>query len=182
MRAGLGMDDDALRQLGDPVKELRLDDLRQTGWTVAGPAREKDGLTWVRIAHRFASATEATRVAAELGEPFQGLTLRRQRSFLKTKTTLTGSIDLSKGLAAFSDPALQTTLGGTDLGVLTDENVHFRLEARLPGQTRTWSPKLGEQVRISAAAEAWNVEPILAAVAALVFALAGFVVLVTTRR
>ena len=183
MRAGLGMDADALRQLGDPAKELRLDDLRQAGWTVTGPSKEKDGLTWVRIAHSFASPAEADRVAAQLGPPFRDLTLRRQRTFLRTKTSLTGTIDLSQGLAAFSDPALQQSLGpGVDLGKVTDENLHVRFEAHLPGQTRTWAPKVGEQLRISARAEKWNVEPIAAAGAALLFALTGLVVLAVTRR
>lgn len=182
VRAGIGLDDDALAQLGDPAQELRLDDLRETGWAVAGPARERDGLTWVRVAHRFSSPEEANRVAAQLGEPFRDLRLARERSFFKTKTSLTGEIDLSKGLAAFSDPALDAALAGADLGALTDENVHVHFEARLPGQSRSWSPKLGEQVHVSAQAESWNVGPVAAAVAAVVFALTGLVLLVATRR
>ena len=188
VRAGIGMDNEALAQLGDPATELRLDDLRAAGWTVTGPVRERDGLTWVRIAHRFTSPAEATRLAAQLGEPFQGLRLVRRRSFLKTKTRLTGSIDLSKGLAAFSDPALQAALGGADLGALTDDNVHLRFEARLQGQTRTWSPKLGEQVDIAAQAQSWNTGPVaaaiaaVAAVAAVAFALTGLVAVFAARR
>ncbi len=182
MRAGLGMDDDALARLGDPAKELRLDDLREAGWTVAGPAREKDGLTWVRIAHTFSSPDGATRLAAQLGEPFRDLRLVRRRSFLMTKTSLTGEIDLSKGLAAFSDPALQEALAGADIGALTDENVHVRFDARLQGERRSWSPKLGETLRIAAEAETWNGGPIAAALAALVFAVTGLALFVALRR
>jgi hypothetical protein len=175
------MDDDALRQLGDPATELRLDDLRETGWTVVGPAREKDNLTWVRISHRFASAEEANRLADQLGTPFRDLRLVRSRSFLKTKTSLTGQIDLSQGLAGFSDPALQEALGGADLGTLTDDNVHFAFDARLQGESRSWAPKLGEQVRISAEAEAWKVQPVLAVAAALVLAVTALVVVLAGR-
>jgi len=184
VRAGIGLDDEALRQLGDPAKELRLDDLREAGWTVAPPVKEKDGLTWVRIAHRFASPDEADKVAAQLGPVFRDLRLVRTRSFTKTKTSLTGEIDLSRGLAAFSDPALDAALGGADLGTLTDANVHVRFDARLPGRTRTWAPKLGDQVRISAQTEAWNVAPIAAAAGAvaLALALAGGVLSVTVVR
>ena len=183
VRAAIGLDGEALAQLGDPAKELRLDDLRQAGWTVTGPAKENDGLTWVRLAHGFASPAEANRITAQLGQPFQQVTLRRQRSFLKTMTTLTGTIDLTKGLAAFSDPALQQALGpGVDLGQVTDDNLRVRFEADLPGHDRSWAPKVGEQVRIDARAQQWNIEPIAAAGAALIFALTGLVVFAVTRR
>lgn len=182
VRAGIGLDDEALAQLGDPAAELRLDDLREAGWSVTAPARERDGLTWVRIAHPFESADEANRLTAQLGEPFRELTLRRTRTFLKTRTALTGVIDLSRGLGAFSDPALQEALGGADLGALTDDNVRVRFETRLQDERGSWSGKVGEQVRIAAEAEAWNVAPVAAALAALVFAATGLVVFAVTRR
>src|SRR5262245_50294886 len=61
VRAGIGLDDDALRELGDPASELRLDDLRDSGWAVTGPAKEADGLTWVRLAKPFADGEQAGR-------------------------------------------------------------------------------------------------------------------------
>lgn len=182
VQAGIGLDDGALAELGDPVTELRLDDLRQAGWSVAGPAKEQDGLTWVRLAHRFESAAEATRLAAQLGPPFRDLALTRKRTFLKSKTALTGLVDMSEGVAAFSDPGLQEALAGVDLGPVTDESLRVRLEASLHGRTRTWAPKVGEQVRVEAAAEVWNRRPVAAAVAALVFAVTGLVVFAATRH
>ena len=196
MHAAVGFDDEALAQVGDPATELRLDDLRQAGWTVHGPRKEKDGLTWVRAAKRFGTVDEAGRVAAELSGPsgpFRDMRLQRSRSFLKTKTTLTGVVDLSNGLAGLSDPDLQAKLGDADLGLDVDglrrrfgpgadDAVRVRFEARLPGHAQTWEPKLGEQLRVESRAEAWNLVPVFGAAAALVFAAAALVVTGVSRR
>jgi hypothetical protein len=196
VRAAVGFDDEALAQLGDPATELRLDDLRQAGWRVDGPRKEKDGLTWVRAAKRFATPQDAGRVAAELSGPsgpFRDVRLQRSRSFLKTETSLTGLVDLSNGLAGLSDPDLQAKLGDADLGLDlaglrkrfgagADDAVRVRFEAHLPGHVQTWAPKLGQQVRIDARAASWNVLPVAGAAAALVFAAAALAVTVLTRR
>ena len=183
MRAGLGLDDDALRQLGDPAKELRLDDLRQAGWEVTGPLREADSLTWVRASKRFATPEEAARVAAELSGqegPFRDFKLERSRSFFKTRTSFSGLVDLSEGLAGLNDPALQEKLGGAQLGLdpaALGEKVRVRVEARLPGDVKTWEPRLGEQMRLEAMSETWNLSPLLPAAGCLLFATAVVVVL-----
>ena len=51
---GVGLDDEAMAQVGDLGAQLRVDDLRSSGWTVTGPAREDDGTTWVRASKGFA--------------------------------------------------------------------------------------------------------------------------------
>jgi len=196
VRAAIGFDDEALADVGNPATELRLDDLRQAGWRVDGPRKEKDGLTWVRAAKPFANPAEASRVAGELsgsGGPFRDLHLQRSHSLFKTRTTVTGTIDLSNGLAGLSDPAVQAKLGDADLafdlpglqrrfGAAVDDAVRVRFEARLPGHTQSWEPKLGEQVRIESRSETWNVLPLLGAGAALAFAIAALVVVVAGRR
>ena len=196
VRAAVGFDDEALAQVGDPATELRLDDLRQAGWTVVGPRKEKDGLTWVRAAKHFATPDEAGRVAAELSGPdgpFRDIRLHRSRSFLRTRTTLTGVVDLTNGLAGLSDPDVQAKVGDTGLGLdldalrrrfgpSADDAVRVRFDARLPAHSQSWAPKLGQQVRIDARAEAWNLVPVLGAAAALVFAAAALVVTVVSRR
>jgi hypothetical protein len=195
VRAAVGFDDQALAQVGNPATELRLDDLRQAGWRVDGPRKEKDGLTWVRAAKRFASPDEAGRVAAELSGPtgpFRDIRLQRSRTFVKTETTLTGLVDLTNGLAGLSDPDLQAKLGDADLGLDlaglrarfgagADDAVRVRFEARLPGHSQTWAPKLGEQVRIDARAETWNLVPVAGAAAALVLAAAALTVTAVRR-
>ncbi|MGH9226376.1 MAG: hypothetical protein ACRD2W_21890 [Acidimicrobiales bacterium] len=196
VRAAIGLDDEALRELGDPARELRLDDLRQSGWTVTGPEKEPDGFTWVRLAKRFADPEEAGRVAAELSGPdgpFREFTVTRSRTFAKTKTRFTGLVDLSNGLAGLSDAALQQALGDFDLGLGADalrarlgeglgRALQVRVEARLPGRSQTWDAKVGEQLRLRLESESWNVRPVLAAVAALGFAAAALAVVVIGRR
>ena len=185
VRAGLGLDDEALRELGDPAKELRLDDLRQAGWDVSGPEEEKDGLTWIRVAKRFAAAEDAARVAAELSGPdgpFRDFRLERARTFLKTRTSFTGLVDLSRGLAGLNDPTLQEKLGDYDLGLdRLREGVTVRVEAELPGRTQSWQPALGEQLRLEASSEVWNLLPLVPAGACVAFAL-GAVALLVRRR
>ena len=181
VRAGVGLDGEALRELGDPAEELRLDDLRQSGWDVSGPEEEGDGLTWVRVAKRFGTADEAATVAAELSGPdgpFRDFRLERSRSFFKTRTSFSGLVDLSRGLAGLSDPALAERLGDHDLGLdRLREGVTVKVEAALPGRTQTWEPAIGEQVRMEAASEVWNLLPLLPAAACVVFAAAAVAVL-----
>jgi hypothetical protein len=195
VRAGIGFDDEALAEVGDPATELRLDDLRQAGWNVEAPRKENDGLTWVRVAKGFATPADASRVAAELSGPegpFRDFRLQHSRSFFKTETTLTGLVDLSNGLAGLSDPGVQAKLGDADLGLdlvglrrrfgpSLDEAVRVRFEARLPGHTQSWQPHLGEQVRVESRAESWNVVPVLGAAAALVFAVTALAVVIGSR-
>ncbi|MDQ3980026.1 MAG: hypothetical protein M3314_10805 [Actinomycetota bacterium] len=186
VRAGIGLDGEALRELGDPARELRLEDLRQSGWDVIGPERDDDGLTWVRVAKRFATPEDASRVAAELSGqegPFRDFRLERSRSFFKTRTSFSGLIDLSRGLAGLNDPALQEKLGDHDLGLeRVREGVKVRVEAELPGRTQSWEPALGEQVRMEVASEAWNLLPLVPAAAGVLFAVAALAVSVAARR
>ena len=196
VQAAIGFDDEALAEVGNPATELRLDDLRQAGWRVDGPRKEKDGLTWVRAAKPFANPAEASRVAAELsgsGGPFRDLRLQRSHSLFKTKVALTGTVDLSNGLAGLSDPAVQAKLGAADLGLdlpglqrrfgaAVDEAVRVRFEARLPGHSQAWQPKMGEQLRMESRTETWNFLPLLGAGAALAFAIAALAVVVVARR
>lgn len=175
VRAAIGLDDEAVQRLGDPAKELRLGDLREAGWEVTGPRKEDDGLTWVRLSKPFATPAEADQVAAELSGldgPFRDFHVERSRSFLKTETTFTGLADLSRGLAGLSDADLEARLEGADLGLasVSPDDVRFRVEARLPGRTQTWEPRLGERLELRTSVSSWNLQPILAGTAALLFA------------
>ena len=188
VRAAIGLDDEAVRELGDPATELRLDDLRESGWTVTGPAREPDGLTWVRLTKPFAEPEGAGRIAAELSGadgPFREFAVSRRRTFARTVTRFTGLVDLSKGLAGLSDPALAQAVGETGYRLDPDalgDRVQVRVEASLPGRTQTWQPRLGEQLRLDIESQTWNTRPVAAAVAALVFALAALIAVAVSRR
>lgn len=165
VRAGVGLDDEALRELGDPATELRLDDLRQAGWQVGPPTKEADGLTWVRLSKPFADPDEAGRVAAELSGPsgpFRNFRLERDHSVVRTTTRFTGLVDLSGGLAGLSDQGVADVLGDAAPPLDADAvrqrgDLRVRVEARLPGEDpQVWEPALGEELRLSAESDVLN--------------------------
>lgn len=180
--AGLGLDDEAVAEVGDLDSVLALDDLRKTGWHIEGPRQEKDGRTWVRASKPFTSTSEAGRVVAELGPPFQGLRIERVSSFLRTKTTLSGAVDLTAGLASFSDADLEQVvdLGEVDrrFGDRAGEAIQVELTADLPGKVATnnaalgggptWPARLGERGEVWARGDRLRTLPLVAGVTALV--------------
>ncbi len=204
--AGLGLDADALREIGDPAAALRVDDLRQAGWEVKGPRKEDDGLTWVRASRSFSGADEANTFLAQLSGPegpFRDLRLTRSRSLLRSTTRLTGTVDLSAGLAAFADPDLAARVGDTlpldldrlreELGPDADQELQVGFEADLPGDVRAnapqeggravWQPALGQQVQIEASSEAVGLVPLVPVVACLLLVVVvGAAYLVWRRR
>ena len=207
MRAEVGLDDEALQKVGDVGAELRVDDLRQAGWTVEGPDKDDDGLTWVRAAWAFDDVEEANRALVQLsgpGGPFRDLRLVRTSTLLRARTRLTGAVDVSGGLGAFADADMATRVGDTlpldvarlraELGPDADRVVQVRLEARLPGTAKTnapsleggravWAPALGQQLGVDAYSDHLRLVPLVPATVAgvlLLIVLAAF--LVVRRR
>ncbi|PLS76736.1 MAG: hypothetical protein CYG61_00665 [Actinobacteria bacterium] len=174
--ATVSLDREAAAQVPDLAEQLRVSDLRAAGWRIEGPAPAPGGRTEVRAVKPFGSPAEARRAMEELsgaGGPFGSLRLTRTRSFLKTRTSLAGTVDLTGGLEAFSDEFLEQRLGGSALGVdparleaelgkpLADA-FGFRLTAELPGQVEAnaagavWEARLGQAVPVNASAAQWN--------------------------
>jgi hypothetical protein len=206
VRAGVGLDAEAAAAIPDLASQLRVDDLRQAGWAVEGPRKEGDGLTWVRASRRFSDAAGAARALNELSGPsgpFQGITVGHQRSFLHAKTTVSGTVDLSKGLAGFVDPDLQRRIGDglaldpaglrRRLGSDADRLVQVELLARLPGSIRSnatgrvdggvvWRPDLGQRLPVQASADKLTLAPLLTLVAAVLVAAMLVVAFVVFRR
>jgi hypothetical protein len=169
VQIGLGLDDDALDRVPGIADELRIDDLRQAGWTVTGPAREADGLTWFRVTKPFGTAEEAGRILDEVAGtdgPFRSFRITRERSFARTRFGFTGDVDFAAGLESYSDPALTDALDGQPLGEAVadierrigasiDRVFTFRIAVRLPGDVSSnaptkagngavWQPRLSE--------------------------------------
>nr|MDQ6928118.1 hypothetical protein [Actinomycetota bacterium] len=111
--------------------------------------------------------------------PFRTLTLTQSRSLLKSRTTFSGVVDLTGGTSAFVDPELRSKLG--DGFKLDEKAFRFEVTARLPGETKTWSPPLGQQTVLHASAAGWRVVPVVPAVVAFLCAV-GAVLLVVRRR
>jgi hypothetical protein len=160
----------------------RTDDLAAAGWTVHPAERQKDGGVVYRVEKPFRSPDEAARVLQEVSTdtgPLRDLRVVRERSFLRTRTRLTGAVDLTAGAAAFGDPEHTQQLGGQPLGVDAphvaplEKALRLQVVAELPGATRRWAVRPGQRVPVSAVAEQWNVLSILFAVVA-VLALVAF--------
>ncbi len=104
-------------------QKLPVDDLVATGWTVTGPSLEGDGRYWVRAQKAFSQLDQIPGILEEVGGkdgPFRDFAVQRDGSFGRTEWSFTGTVDLSGGLAAFSDAALTATLGGQPLGQPAD--------------------------------------------------------------
>jgi hypothetical protein len=196
VEAAVGLDHAALARLGDLPSQLRVDDLRQAGWDVSAPARQSDGLTWVRATRRFGTPDEAARVFTELTGPegpFRELHVTQERALFRTTTRLAAVVDLTAGVEGFSDPRLRELLGGSpfgvdraelerQLGAPLDQVVKVRVTARLPGAvdanapfqlggTAEWRPEVGSQTLLAASSSAWNTRPLALAAASAAVAL-----------
>lgn len=205
VRATVTLDRDAASRIPDLADQLRTADLVAAGWEVSKPETGKDGSVSVEAVRRFRSPQEATQAVEELSGPtgpFRDFRLRRTRSFLKTRTSFDGRVDLTSGIEAFSDEALARRLGGSplgfdpaelerQLGAPLDRIFGFRVVARLPGDVTSnaptragngaaWQPKLGEDVRLTATAEQWNARNI-GTVAVSVVSGAAFLLVLAAR-
>lgn len=205
--AGLGLDADAVRELGDVATALRVDDVRQAGWQVEGPRPEGDGLTWIRASKPFATPHQVPGILAELNGaegPFRDFNVTRTKSLTRSRTTFTGTLDLSSGLAGLSDPGLAELLDGVDLGLDLEglrarfgddlgRTVIVRATAGLPGEVTTnaparqggralWAPELGQTVRLEASSEALRIDPVIPVGAGLGLVLAATLLVVLVRR
>lgn len=181
VRAVVTLDRDAAGQVPDLGSKLRVDDLRAAGWKVDGPKQVAGGGLVVSARKPFASPAEAAHVVEQLSGadgPFQSFTLRRSRTFAKTRLSFRGTVDLSKGLGSFSDPTLRSRLGGSDLGFDPAELegrlgralsrvFPVKVAVRMPGSVTSnaptragngaqWSPTFGERVVLTASSSSWN--------------------------
>jgi putative hydrolase of the HAD superfamily len=124
VRVSAGFDDEAMARVGD----LRLDDARAAGWAVTGPQKEPErdttGRTWIHASKNFRTPDELSAIMREINGPngmFRDFQLQRTTGFGKVTYTVTGTIDPSKGLEAFSDPEVAQLLGGNAFGRPTAE-------------------------------------------------------------
>jgi hypothetical protein len=207
VRATATLDKGAVTSVGDLKTKLALGDLVKAGWRIDGPKAAKDGGATITARHPYRTPADAARLVEDLSGatgPLQQFRVRQHRSFLRTATTLTGTVDLQRGIGSFSDPKLTEALGGQPLGV-TDAQLEKRLgdslqrlfglevAVRLPGKVdanaptvtsngAVWAPKLGERVTLEATAKRWNVANIASVAVAAAAALALVAILLMRRR
>jgi hypothetical protein len=180
-------------------------DLVAAGWKVTGPVPGPGSTTVVSASHEFTSAAQASALVAELAgsgpagnRPFR-LSLTQRHGFWRTDTALTGTVDLSCGVACFGDSGLTSALGfptGVNPGSLAaaagerpDQVFTFSVDARLRGSLVStngvsssdgalqWQPRLGQRLELAAVTHTWRSGRIVvASVTAglvVVFAVAG---------
>jgi hypothetical protein len=148
----VGLDPEALAKVGDLKSQLQVDDLKAAGWTVTGPTRSADGYTWVRASKRFADAAAATEVMNEVNGPsgaFRDWKVTHSSSALSTSWAVTGTVDLTRGAATFSDPQLDRTLGADSYeaaieqlakGEPQSKAVDVRVSVEVPGAAKVYAP------------------------------------------
>ena len=197
------------KELADSVDlsaGVRVDDLRQAGWSVE-TARQPDGGFRV-VATKPFDDTEGARLAVEEVSgptgPFQDFRLEQSRSFARTTTRFTGTVDFARGIEAFGDPGVREALGGSDVGVdlarleqvlngPVDRAVGVRVAVRLPGEVESnapqatsngarWELRLRDRVDLTAESTAWNLTNLAGAAAAVLATVALLAVLVASRR
>ncbi len=130
----VGLDDEALGRVGEPEQLFATADLVESGWIVSAPTLDDDGFTRVRASRDFASTAEAEQLLAQVDGAvgvFDEISLVRSDSFTTTTFTFDGVVDLSGGLAVFSDPELAASLDGEPLGESV-EAIEERFGAPLP--------------------------------------------------
>lgn len=210
VRATATLDAEAVQELvgraagdpneSDPATRIKVDDLREAGWTVdvQDPAETDDGRLVIVATHDYDDEDEARRLLVDLG-PFSDVAVTQQKSFAKTTTTFDATVDLTSGLTAFTDADLRQALEATDdapLGV-TQQQLEARLgrplaemfglevEGTLPGTT-TGTPSgtvtLGQRLVLDAQAERWNVANLAALAVAATSGLALAAALLVRRR
>jgi len=186
---------------------VRVEDLKQAGWTVEGPDPRPDGGVRVVATKPFVDAEGARLAVEELNGPkgiFQAFRIKRSRSFARTTTRFSGTVDFAKGIEAFGDAGLKEALGGSEAGIdLTrleqvlngpvDDAVGVRLAVRLPGGMKTnaprqtsdgalWELRMRDRIDLSAESSAWNVANLAAAAVVVLLAALALLALLVRRR
>ncbi len=178
------LDRNAQKLVRDLKDQLKVDDLTKAGWEVVGP--EKAGAD-VRVTaiKKFKTPAGAARAVRELDGNnglFKNFALSQNKGLLRTTTSFRGTVDLRKGIEAFSDAELEEALG-SPLGA-TPAEFEKRIGTALPdalpitvgvlmpgdvssnaptesGSSAAWHPKLGDRLRLVASSKKWNT-PVIA--------------------
>jgi putative hydrolase of the HAD superfamily len=165
--AGIGLDDAARVEVPALSELLVTSDLVAAGWTVGPPEILDDGREWIRVEKAFASADELQGVLDELfgaDTVLRDFVIEREASNSTTRFALDGTVDLTEGLAVFTDPALVETLGvgpigidvealAADQAIAPEDAVSASVVVDLPfGEAQRFEIPLGETLEIEAEA------------------------------
>ena len=158
VEVAIGLDAEAVTRLGDPASALALGDLETTAWTVSPPAVDDTGVTWVRARRTFddpAGLQVALAEVAGADGPLAGTTLTVEDGWFTASAQLQGVVDLSAGLAPYTDPELDAAVGGvpfgglvaqveSDLGRPVSEMIDVTVRWTLGTESAVATPTLGD--------------------------------------
>jgi hypothetical protein len=169
------LDQEAAARVPDLAEQLRIRDLRRTGWEVTGPEPVDGGGVVITATKDFFEPAQLATVLDEIGGnrgPVLDPSLERTRTFGTTTYDFSGTLDLSRGIATFSDRQLTQLLDGlpigqdqaeleAELGSPLRELSSFTFEVVLPDgsetQTSTWEAQLDDDpVAMAASTEERN--------------------------
>lgn len=169
------LDQEAADRIPDLAEQLRVRDLRRTGWVVTDPEPVEGGGVVITATKGFFEPEQLAAVLGEIGGnrgPIIDPELERGRSFATTTYAFTGTLDLSRGVATFSDRRLTELLDGfpigrdqaaleAELGAPLSELTSFTFAISLPegdeAVTSTWAAALGDEpVAMAASTEERN--------------------------
>jgi hypothetical protein len=108
-------DKDMLGRGGLALADLRLEDVKQAGWTVEAPTETSSGGRQMIISKAFHTTTQADQILSELSGPagpLHGLKVTQKREFARIVTNVQGEVGLDGGVAGLGDDELVQLLGG----------------------------------------------------------------------
>ena len=166
--ATVTLDEAAAKEVGSLTEDVRVDDLRDAGWTVTSEDRT------ITATKAFENPDEASSIVQEVAGPLvRRARVNRDSGFAKTTTDIDIELDLTAGLAGFSDSSVDEQLGGLPPGV-SPEDVTVSLGAKAPGEgTVTADVSVGEKASVTTTGTDWHVTRVVAAVAAPLLAVAA---------
>ncbi len=158
------LDKGAAAVLRDRQPGLVFDDLTKAGWSVGGPADVGDGAMRILADHAFANPDQANQLLKSLTGTtgaFSSVTVKRTSVYVASTISITGNVDLSKGLSSFGDDKLRAlTNSASNLGI---DDAEIERQAKTPvatafqmvmktdvdGTSKTWKIPLGKKTPIN---------------------------------
>ena len=113
------LDREAVEEVDDLARQLRVDDLLAAGWEVTGPEPVPGGGRRILATKGFADTEQAERVLAEVTGPdgvLADVTVDRRDEFGRLEYGFSATLDLSGGIEAFGDDELTELLDGLPIG------------------------------------------------------------------
>lgn len=107
----------------DPGQTLPLADLAQSGWEIGRPLQDGSGETRITATKAFGTPNQFAEIMSELADNgvIREFSMTREQSFGRVDYAVTGIIDPTAGLAVFSDPELESSLGTSLVQIVTNE-------------------------------------------------------------